>query len=131
MLLKGLRILLVEDNGDAREIWTMLLQRYGASVEAAANAVDAVAAFERQPPDCIVSDINMPNHDGLWLIRQVRAREIDTRTPAIAVTARVGHDDRRVILAAGFDVHLPKPVDVEVLLAAIQHIVAGRRLPGR
>src|SRR4051812_29517859 len=109
--LDGLHVLLVEDHDDAREVMRMALTMYGARVSVAAGAVQALVLLEeRNRVDCIVSDISMPGHDGMWLMAQLRARDGDRPIPAVAVTARVTREDRRAILAAGFQVHLPKPV---------------------
>ena len=130
--LNELHILVVEDNDDTREVIQMILQAFGARVTVASGALQALALLERQPADCIVSDIAMPERDGLWLIQQIRARDGDRPVPAIAVTARVGPEHRRVILGAGFQVHLPKPVDPDHLVDAIRHAVArSRERPSR
>jgi CheY-like chemotaxis protein len=128
--LDGLHVLVVEDNDDAREVTRVVLAAYGARVSVASGAVRALELLEeRDRVDCIVSDISMPRHDGMWLIAQLRARDGDRPIPAVAVTARVTREDRRAILAAGFQVHLPKPVDLDQLVHAIRHCVERSRKP--
>jgi signal transduction histidine kinase/CheY-like chemotaxis protein len=126
--LVGLRVLLVEDEPDARELFTSLLEMSGAAVTAVASARDALAAFVLQPPDVLLSDIGMAGEDGYALIRQVR--ELETthfpdrpRTPALAITAFARAEDRRRALASGFQMHVPKPVSSVQFTAAVAALV--------
>jgi CheY-like chemotaxis protein len=125
--LAGLRILVVEDNDDNRYVITKILQSFGAAVIDVPSADDALRVIAAMPPDVLVTDINMPRKDGLWLIRELRARGEYGRIPAVAVTARTGASDRRLILAAGFQAHVPKPVDFDVLADVIRRVVAASR----
>lgn len=121
LLLSGCRVLLVEDEPDARELIATILTKAGAAVETAISVAQAMAAIERTPPDVLLSDIGLVGDDGYALIRQVRAREIDTRRrlPAAAVTAYARQADRERALDAGFDGYVAKPVDPDVIVATI------------
>jgi len=124
--LDGLKVLLVDDEPDALRLLTKVLKRAGATVAAVANVADAMAAISKSVPEFLISDIGMPGEDGLDLIRKIRAdgySSIDL--PAIAVTAFAHSDDRRRALLAGFQCHIPKPVDPHDLTAVIASL-AGR-----
>jgi len=128
--LQGLKILLVDDEDDTREVLPALLARFGAEVEAAASTPEALAALPRFQPDVLVSDIAMPGEDGYALIRRVRALDGNLGDlPAIALTAQAGAGDRRQALEAGFQMHLAKPVEPRDLVAAVLS-VARRTLRG-
>lgn len=118
--LDSLRVLVVDDDEDARELLRALLESRGADVLTASSVADALACLE-SCPDVIVSDIAMPEADGYSLVRAVRALERGTarRLPIIAVTAYAGASDRARALEAGFDLHFAKPVDLEALAYAI------------
>jgi signal transduction histidine kinase/ActR/RegA family two-component response regulator len=124
--LAGLRILVVDDEADARDLLAIRLQQYGADVITAPSAEAAMDALARQNPrpDLIVSDIAMPGEDGYSLIRRVRAMEPEHggRIPAIALTAYSRTKDRVQALAAGFQIHMPKPVNASELAHAIAGI---------
>jgi len=125
--LNGLRILVVDDEADARDLLAIRLQQYGADVITAAS-VDAameILAQQGSRPDLIVSDIAMPGEDGYSLIRRVRALgpEAGGRIPAIALTAYSRTKDRVHALAAGFQMHVPKPVNASELAHAITSII--------
>lgn len=115
--LRGVRVLVVDDEDDARELIAIVLSTEGAEVCASASADDAlerVASFE---PDVIVSDIGMPGNDGLWLI--ARVRESHAALPAVALTGLTRREEVARVLAAGFDEHLGKPVDPRRLVETI------------
>jgi PAS domain S-box-containing protein len=125
--LDGLRVLVVDDEADARDLLVIRLQQYGAEVIAAAS-VDAAMEALSQPesrPDAIVSDIAMPGEDGYSLIRRVRALDIEevNRIPAIALTAYSRTKDRTRALSAGFQMHVPKPVNATELAHAIVSVI--------
>jgi CheY-like chemotaxis protein len=111
--LVGLRVLLVDDDDDSRDSMTMLLRVYGAAVTAVGSTREALAALSEGIPDVLLSDLSMPGEDGYALIRKVRALPAHRggHVPAAAVTARVTGEDRARVLAAGFQAHVPKPVD--------------------
>jgi len=126
--LAGLRLLVVDDDLDTCEAMSLLLSRSGARVAIASSVPEALAALERSRPDVLVADIGMPGEDGYSLIRQVRTREIGRKDslPAVALTAYARPEDRERALAAGFQEHLPKPVDAAELTAVLAGL-AGRR----
>jgi CheY-like chemotaxis protein len=120
--LTGTRVLVVDDQPDARALMQAVLGAAGASVEAAASADEARRAIAARRPDIVVSDIGMPGEDGYALIRSIRQQDERTgaeRLPCVAVTAYARDDDRMRALAAGYDRHVTKPVDPAVLLHAI------------
>ena len=119
--LKGLRVLVVDDETDARDILTHVLQGYGMEIEAAATAFEALAKVESYRPDVIVSDVGMPEADGYWLMTQVRSlsQEQGGETPAIALTAYASAEDRARALSCGYHLHLPKPAEAGALARAI------------
>ena len=107
----------------------LLLESPGAKVEAVDQCVQRCARSIGFRPDVLVSDIGMPDEDGYALIRHVRAREVDGgHIPAIALTGYVSSEDHAHLLAAGFQIHLPKPVEPDTLVAAIASLASlGRR----
>ena len=119
--LHGIRVLLVDDLELIRTALGAVLTALGAAVSVEASAAAALETLTRERPDVLVSDIEMPEHDGLWLIAQVRALpESDGgTTPAVALTGRVSAEDRAEILRAGFQYHLPKPADMARLAGVI------------
>jgi signal transduction histidine kinase/DNA-binding response OmpR family regulator len=123
--LRGLRILLVEDETDSRLLLAKILEKLGAGVEAVASVREALRAMERIKPDILVSDISMPDEDGYTLIQTVRARspEAGGGVPAVALTAYAREEDRVRALAAGFQKHVPKPVEPTELVAVIAGLV--------
>ncbi len=133
-LLKGLRILVVDDEEDAREMLKLMLERSAATVETSASAREAMAAIERERPDVLISDIGMPEEDGYDLIRNVRQRE-STRAsgylPAIAVTAYARQEDRERSLAQGFQAFLTKPVEPAELISVISRVASGGQTNGK
>lgn len=125
--LHGLSILVVEDESDARELVESLLDRYGAEVVAVASVDEAIEWLATDAPDVIISDIGMPVRDGYELIVHVRQHGPDAQRgiPAIALTAFAQPSDRSRAAAAGFDLHLAKPVDPAVLVDAVSSLVRG------
>lgn len=128
-ILSGVRVLIVDDEEDARALLRMVLEKHGAEVVAAASAQEALAAVERAAPDVLVSDIGMPEEDGYELIRRVRGLgpERGGRVPAAAVSAYAGEDSRRQALDAGFHLHVPKPVDPEELIKVVRDLAKSSR----
>ena len=125
----SLRVVVVDDDPEAREmISTMLLHR-GIHVDAVSSAAEGVSAVERLHPDVVVSDIEMPEEDGYAFIQEVRALDADHggRTPAVALTAYTRAEDRSRSLAAGFQLHLAKPVECDELVNAIITLAVSRR----
>jgi|GEM_PF-173086 len=122
-----LRLLVVDDEPDTREILGEILRSAGAAVATAASLGEALAACDRFRPDLLISDIAMPGGDGYALIRQLRRRgpERCGRVPAIAVSAHAREEDRRRALAAGFERYVTKPVEPSDLLAVVSEVAAG------
>jgi signal transduction histidine kinase len=125
--LDGLRVLVVAADDDTRTLISVVLRRQGAMVIAASRATQALASLEQARPDVLVSDIMMPGEDGLALIAQVRSLGVACGgdVPALAVTARAEDDDRRRALAAGFQLHVPKPLEVTQLVHAVATLGTG------
>ncbi|MDZ8092317.1 MAG: response regulator [Nostoc sp. DedQUE05] len=123
--LNGLQALLVDDNKDSREFIAFVLEQYGVQVTEADSAHDALNNLMQAKFDLLISDIGMPDMDGYTLIRQIRKQspEQGGEIPAIAVTAYAGEIDRQQALAAGFQQHISKPIEQELLIQAILTIV--------
>ncbi|MDI3283659.1 GAF domain-containing protein [Polyangium sp. 15x6] len=119
--LEGLRLLLVDDEQDSREMLAAMLQQCGAVVRCVSSAAAALSALDEFRPDVLVSDIGMPGEDGYALIRQIRALKPARwgALPAVALTAYASAEDRVRVLAAGFQMHVPKPVDAAELAATV------------
>jgi PAS domain S-box-containing protein len=117
--LDGLTILVVDDEADTRELLRRGLEYCGATVRLADSAADALAKFDTDVPDILISDIGMPGTDGYDLIRQVRnlPTEKSRKIAAIALTAYTRVEDRLQALRAGYDMHVPKPVELTELVA--------------
>jgi PAS domain S-box-containing protein len=122
--LHGLRVLIVDDEADTRDLVGRLLREHEATVHAVATAEEALAMLGHEPVDVLVSDIGMPQLDGYDLIREVRARGV--KVPAMALTAFARSEDRTRCLLAGFQSHVAKPVDVHELVATVANL-AGKR----
>jgi PAS domain S-box-containing protein len=124
--LEGVHILVVEDDDDARELLVHVLERCKARVSAASNVPEALETLDRAPPDVIVSDIGLPGEDGYAFIKQVRTRppERGGRAPAIALTAYARVEDRTKALLAGFNTHVPKPIEPVELIAMLSSLSA-------
>ncbi|HET7694133.1 MAG TPA: ATP-binding protein [Vicinamibacterales bacterium] len=119
--LESARILVVEDDDEARELLRLTLERAGAWVETVSSAVDARREMQSDPPDVLISDIRMPGEDGYSLIRSLRSAGCDT--PAIALTAFARREDADEARAAGFQIHLPKPIDAGLLVDAVVQLL--------
>ncbi len=124
--LRGLRVLIVDDEADARELLEIILLQFGAEIKVATSARQALGVLEDWKPDAIVSDVGMPKEDGYSLIQQVRALEPERGglTPAIALTGYGRPEDRLQLLAAGYQVHLSKPVELMHLVNSIANITS-------
>lgn len=121
--LVGLRVLLVDDEADARELVGLILSQAGAVVTPTASSQEALENLQRSCPDLLISDIGMPGEDGYMLIQQVRNLPASQggRIPAIALTAYARPEDRQRAIAAGFQYHLAKPVDPTQLIQTAAH----------
>jgi len=126
--LEGIRVLLVDDEADARRLLERVLQHAGAKVLLASSAREALDILSKITPTVMVSDLGMPEEDGLDLIRQVRGRGLHpSNLPAVALTAFASKDAERAALAAGFQVHVSKPVDPNDLTAVIATLTGRTR----
>ncbi|MCC5655920.1 PAS domain S-box protein [Nostoc sp. XA010] len=125
-LLAGVQILLVDDQPDVREFFSFALEQYGATVTVAESASEALEILVQSKPDILLSDIGMPLMDGYMLLREVRKLppEQGGQIPAIALTAYAGEINYNQAIAAGFQKHLPKPVDPADLASAIVNLIA-------
>ena len=123
--LDGVRVLAADDDAEGLALVNAILTRAGADVRTSVSASEALDLFKEWHPDVLVSDIEMPGEDGYSLIRKVRALGADNggRTPAIALTAYGRPQDRLRALAAGFNMHIPKPVDPGELTTIIADII--------
>ncbi|MGC2236579.1 MAG: ATP-binding protein [Pyrinomonadaceae bacterium] len=119
--LNGLRVLMVDDDPDTLEILELMLKEYGAEVRAAASAAAALDTFLEWKPDILVSDLGMPIENGLTLISKIRALspEQGCDVPAAALTAYVREGDKQEAIAAGFQMHISKPVEQKTLAETI------------
>jgi PAS domain S-box-containing protein len=131
--LDGLRLLIVDDEVDFRELVTTMLGHYGAVVKVAASAGEALVHLENWKPDVLVADIGMPDEDGYGLIRKVRALSAERggSTPAVALTAYTRAEDRLRALSAGYHIHLAKPITAPELAAAVANVVGRTNRPVR
>jgi len=126
--LNDIQVLVVDDDDSTREFIAFLLELHRANVIAAATASEAIAILTQFKPDILLSDIGMPEVDGYMLMRQVRALPLEQGglTPAIALTAYAGEINHQQAIAAGFQKHISKPVEPDVLVEAIVSLVERR-----
>jgi PAS domain S-box-containing protein len=119
--MQGARVLVVDDEPDARELVRRVLESRGAHVTGAASADEALSLLQSSTPDVLISDVGMPGVDGYQLIRSVRANERKgrRRLPALALTAFARADDRKRALLAGYQAHLAKPLDIAEFLLVV------------
>jgi CheY-like chemotaxis protein len=131
--LADLRVLLVDDEADSRELLNLVLDLCGAQVTTANSAAEAFGAFQREKFDIIVSDIGMPEEDGFSLISRIRnlPNERGGDVPAIALTAYARSEDRVQALRAGFQMHVAKPVEPSELAVAVANLAGRMRNPNQ
>jgi CheY-like chemotaxis protein len=122
--IRDLRVLILDDERDARELMEAVLERGGARVKLVSSAQEALESIRNQRPDVIVSDIGMPEEDGYVFIRTLRAmsREDGGQIPAVALTAYARAEDRRRALLAGFQNHAAKPIEPQELVMVIANL---------
>ena len=149
--LEGVRVLLVEDDDDSRHLLSLILQRYGADVASASSSAEALNAFVQRTPHVVISDIGMAEEDGYALLRKLRLLPVQgsllpegpsttsasslnvegtalpSRIPAIALTGYATNKDRDRALAAGYQLHIAKPVEPEDLVAAILGLLSATK----
>lgn len=125
--LSGVRVLVVDDEPDARQLITRILETCHVDVVTATNVEEAIVEVQRRPPDVLISDLGMPNRDGYDLIRAVRAMPQGSggRIPAAALSAFARSEDRRRAMMSGYQTHVAKPVEPGELLAVVASL-AGR-----
>jgi PAS domain S-box-containing protein len=126
--LTGLQVLVVDDEADMRELASFILTQAGAEVATAASALQALSLLNRSVPDLLLCDIGMPDMDGYGLIQQIRHRLRDQggNLTAIALTAYAGEVNQRRALAAGFQLHLAKPIEPDLLVSMVAALVQPR-----
>jgi PAS domain S-box-containing protein len=131
--LPGVKILVIDDEEDSRGLIHEVLTRYEAEVLCAASAAEALEILKSQTPDVIVSDIGMPEKDGYQLIREVRnlGAARGGNIPAIALTAFARPEDRMKAMIAGYQTHLPKPVEAHELIATIRTLTRWMHKPAK
>jgi CheY-like chemotaxis protein len=133
-VLKGIRILAVDDEESAREIVSATLERFGATVKLASSVIDGLRIFESWKPDLVVTDIGMPGYDGYDFIHRLKMMMNNTsestadkkgnRTPVVALTAFASLQDRTRALAEGFDRYITKPVNMNELVSTVADLLA-------
>ena len=125
--LNGLRVLVVDDEPDTVEVLCVILRKSGAQVRAANSSAEALRIFSEWRPNVLVSDLGMPGEDGFKLINRIRALapEQGGNIPAAALTAHFRDEDRAKVLAAGYQAHIAKPVDVTTFLSALAELAEG------
>ena len=126
--LAGMHVLVVDDEEDAREMLRILLSNCGLRVSVASSAREGLEVLRRERPEVLVSDIGMPGEDGYSFLQKLRAQPAEEggRTPAVALTAYSRAEDRTRALRSGFNMHLPKPVELSELLLVLAS-VTGRQ----
>jgi CheY-like chemotaxis protein len=127
--LDGVRVLVVDDARNVREVVTDILTQDGAKVTAVSSAEEALAALQRERPDVLLSDLAMPGKGCYWLIGQVRALppERGGVTPAAALTAYTGPEHRASVLRAGFQLHVEKPIGLDALIGVVAMLAPKER----
>jgi CheY-like chemotaxis protein len=130
-ILSGVKVLVVDDDADARELLATVLVGYGAEVLLAPSASDALETLQRAKPDILLSDLGMPSEDGFSLIRRVRRLGADRggSIPAAAITAYAESDVGARALSAGFQRHVAKPVDPTALATLVAELAKREARP--
>ncbi len=125
--LHGIRLLVVDDDAEAREMMRRAFSAHGAQVQTASSSADALCQFQANPPDVLISDIGMPEEDGYTLIRKIRSlpSKYGGAVPALALTALARAEDRAQAMSSGYQAHLAKPVEMTDLTAKVAAL-AGR-----
>lgn len=123
--LDNLRLLIVDDDSDTRQILTLLFELEGAEIISAASAHEAIEVISNFKPDILISDISLQDEDGYWLLRKVRNLEAlkGRWFPAIAMTGWASAADQEYSLNAGFQKHLCKPINLDELVSAVASVV--------
>ncbi|WP_236630608.1 response regulator, partial [Aphanizomenon flos-aquae] len=128
--LAGVRVLIVDDEPDIRQLFRIVLEEYGAEVTDTGSVRETLSIFRNNPGgyDVLVSDIGLPEEDGYMLIRQIRelSPEAGGQIPAVALTAYTGEAEETAALAAGFQIHIAKPIEPDQLVSVVGSL-AGRQ----
>jgi CheY-like chemotaxis protein len=119
-----MKVLVVDDEADTRDLLKIVLGQCGAEVVTAGSSREALELLPQVKPDVLVSDIGMPGEDGYELIRRVRALPAESggRTPAVALTAYARSEDRLRVLRSGYQMHIPKPVEMPELVTILANL---------
>lgn len=128
--LEGVRVLIVDDDTDASGMLMFALNLSGAEARTTSSVAEALRSLDERLPDVLLADINMPGEDGYSLIRQLRERSADTggSLPAVALTAMARPEDSERALSSGFDLHIPKPIDIDDLVRSVRSLAASRNV---
>jgi CheY-like chemotaxis protein len=128
----GIRVLVIDDEPDARDLVMSVLVDAGAEVITASSAVAGLALVRSEHPDVIVSDIGMPDRDGYDFIRDVRGLSPSEggRTPSVALTAFARSEDRTRAMLAGYHVHVSKPIEPQELVATVRSLTRNSVIKG-
>jgi DNA-binding NtrC family response regulator len=121
LALQGLNVLVVDDDPRVRGLYAMVLREAGATVSASGTATEAIQLAELHPPDVVVTDLRMPQHDGLWLLQEVKRRM--PGIPVIVVTGAVDAQSDDRLLSLGFAESLHKPLVLSQLTEAVARVV--------
>jgi PAS domain S-box-containing protein len=127
--LSNIKVLVVEDDVGTRDFITFALEQYGANVNVAGSASEAIEVLAQLKPDILLIDLGMPNINGYTLLRKIRSmkQEQGGKIPAVALTAYVGESDRQQALAAGFQMHVPKPVEPAAIAIVIAQLLGKKQ----
>jgi CheY-like chemotaxis protein len=125
--LRGVRILIVEDDAGSRKLASVLLSEAGAEVVAVRSAEEALTLIEAEPPHAIVLDLLLPGLSGLDLVRALKANEATRDIQVIAVTSLNGPEAERTAIEAGCTTYMRKPIDGEIFVATIVNLVGGKK----
>jgi signal transduction histidine kinase/ActR/RegA family two-component response regulator/PAS domain-containing protein len=127
--IRGLQLLVVDDEADARDLLATMLTDCGAVVVTAASAEQALLRFHERRPDVVISDIGMPDHDGYDLLERIRSLPASAggKVPAVALTAYARPEDRSRALTVGFDEHVTKPAELAELVTVVARVAVGVR----
>ncbi|HBL15997.1 MAG: hypothetical protein A2X36_05425 [Elusimicrobia bacterium GWA2_69_24] len=126
--LRGIQVLVVDDDADTRAMLSAALEHCGAKVRSAGSAAEGYASLLRKKPHVLILDIAMPGEDGISLLRRIRALgpKKGGDIPAAALTARIRTEDRMQVLMSGFQMYLPKPIDPAELAAVVHNLAAAK-----
>lgn len=130
MSFKSLRLLIVDDDVDTRNLLSILFESDGAEITAVASVKEAIDAISRVKPDVLITDIYMPDEDGYSLLSKIKNIDAIKEIPAIALTASARKEDALKALALGFQKYLCKPVDLEELMSVVANIAINNPRTG-